>query len=187
MLRSFQKIKHFNQKNAFLVNLNPKNYHYQTEFYTGKFDSVDENLANQLITTNHSRSNQSNLYRYIHAYRQYGYKISQVDPLDHQNNINKISELDPATYGLERNSTAYSVKDLIHASESRNLTIDEIENYLKNIYSNKISIEFDFISSPEEKLWIEKKFEELLLKPIENKTRLNILDILIKSQVNNSN
>lgn len=183
MLRSFQKTKHLNQKYAILVSSKPKNYHYQTEFYTRKFDCIDENLSDQLKRTNQSRNNQSNLYRFIHAYRQYGYKISQLDPLNHQNNSNKISELDPATYGLERNSNSYPVDCLIHASDSLYLTIDEIENYLKNIYSKKISIEFDFISSPEEKLWIEKKFEEHLLKPIENNTRLNILDILIKSQV----
>ncbi|RNA23119.1 putative 2-oxoglutarate dehydrogenase E1 component DHKTD1 mitochondrial [Brachionus plicatilis] len=185
MFRCSQIIKHFNHSNnkhAILANLTPKNYHYQTEIYTNKFEAFDEKLSEKLKNTNQSRNNQSNLYRFINAYRQHGYRIAKLDPLNQQNNNNKLSELDPATYGLERDSTTYPIQDLIHASDSGKLTIDEVENYLKTIYSDKISIEFEFITCPEEKLWIEQKFEEHLSRPIETQTRLDILDLLMKSQ-----
>lgn len=183
MLRCFQTIKHLNHRHALLVNLKPRNYHYQTEFYTNKFETFDQSLTDRLKSVNQSRNRQSNLYRFIHAYRQYGFKIAQLDPLNQQNNCSLFLELDPSTYGLEKDSTRYAIQNLIHASDSEQLTITEIEDYLKKKYSEKISIEFDFITNPEEKLWIEQKFEEHLSKPIENNIRLALLNILMKSQV----
>lgn len=183
MLRNPQFFKQIVNRHSLLSQL--RNYNYQTEVYTKKFETIDENLKKDLKNINEFRVKQPNLYRFISAYRQYGYKNAQVNPLDQYLNYeNYAFELDPTTYGLTRDSTAYSTQGLIHAAGADQMTIDQIENYLKNTYADKACIEFDFLSSLEEKLWIEKRFEEIQRTSIEDKTRIEILNLLLKSQVN---
>ena len=182
MLRNPQFFKQIVSRHSVQNQL--RNYNYQTEVYTKKFESIDENLKKDLQNVNVHRVKQPNLYRYISAYRQYGFKNAQVNPLDQYVNFdNYASELDPKTYGLSRDSTAYSTQGLIHAAGTDQMTVDQIESYLKNTYADKACIEFDFLSSLEEKLWIEKRFEEIQSQSIEQKTQIEILNLLLKSQV----
>ena len=131
------------------------NYHYQTDIYTSKFENTDvsQDLRRELLTLNKYRNEQPNLYRFIKSYQEYGYKRSQLDPLNTKTeNELSLSELEPEFYGLLRNDNRYSVEGLLNCNAT--MTIEEIEKYLKKVYSQHITIEFEFLQREEEKLWL---------------------------------
>ena len=137
----------------------PRLYHYLTDIYTSKFENAE--LANELkaeyLKANERRIAQPNLYRFIKSYQEHGYKKSTLDPLNQQKNEQEqvLSELDPTFYGLTRgDANKYSVEGLLNANSS--MTVEDLENYLKKVYSNSMTIEFEFLQSEEEKLWIAK-------------------------------
>ena len=92
--------------------------------------------------------------------------------------------MDPRTYNLNLNDNKlYPVKGLLFNCSKDLMTIKEISSYLKNAYSNNISIEFDFIENEEERLWLTKEFETLGTSDIEVKEKNELLQALIKSEV----
>jgi 2-oxoglutarate dehydrogenase complex dehydrogenase (E1) component-like enzyme len=131
-------------------------YHYQAEIYTNNFENSElkKELKSDLLKLNRHRIDQPNLYRFIKSYQEHGYKIANLNPLKTSTNEINITELEPEFYGLSRNDTKYSVDGLLNANGSASMTVNEIENYLKKIYSQQITIEFEFLQSEEEKLWL---------------------------------
>ncbi len=130
---------------------------------------------------------QPNLYRYIDAYRQYGYKKSLIDPLNQNNPRISTAQLDPLRYGLDH-STQYEVNDLLfllsNANGSSHWSVQQIESYLQDVYSKSCSIEFDYLRNEEEKYWIAREFEHMQQTTLDNQTRTGILKLMLKSEVN---
>lgn len=163
-----------------------RSYKYQAEIYTNKFETSDDALKNDLKDANQHRVSQPNLYRFINAYHQYGFKKAKLDPLNQMNNQeNYISELDPATYGLGKDAaTSYPIQGLLFNSKCQEMTVEQIDAYLTSTYSSNIAIEFEFLTSEEEKLWLAKEFELMQQETIENRIKIDLLKLLQKSQVN---
>jgi probable 2-oxoglutarate dehydrogenase E1 component DHKTD1 len=178
MLKSSQLYK--NLRKPMLGNL-ARAYNYQTELYAKKFEIRDAKLEEELRQVNRRRSAHPQLSRFIEAYHQHGVKLARLDPLEQHTNTNPVPELDPATYGLEKTGS-YSTEGLLFGNE-KSMSVDEIESYLKNTYSSNMAIEFSFINNEEEKLWIAKEFEALSAQQVENKAKIDMLKLLINSQV----
>ncbi len=126
------------------------------------------------------------MFRFVNSYHKNGHKIAKVDPLqlnEYFNNL-KFDEFDPKTYGLNINDNKqYPIRGILFNSAKTSMTLIEINRYLKNVYSDKISIEFDFIDNEEEKLWLVKEFERIRTTDLEIKTKKELLQNLIKSEV----
>ena len=162
-----------------------RKFNYQKEIYTNKFElNSDRNLQKELVNSNLLRAQEPNLHRFVDAYRKSGHKQAKLDPLNQEENI-KLDELDPNTYGRDSQGIKlYNTSGILfnNLSES-SMTIEQIETYLKDIYSNNISFEFDFIQNEEEKLWLTKEFEKLRFVDLEAKIKTEILVLLAKSEV----
>jgi probable 2-oxoglutarate dehydrogenase E1 component DHKTD1 len=163
-----------------------RTYHYQTEIYNNEFteskrlnDPLYENLRKENENLYEIAKQEPNLYRFIKAYRQYGFKIGDINPLKSEKVHNMPLELDPIRYGLDR-SSQYSTNGLLSGGGFKSL--NEIESYLKDIYSKNITIEFDHILNEEEKLWISKEFEAVSNQQLDSKVKVNVLKLLLKSQ-----
>ena len=157
-----------------------RSYNFQTELYAKKFETKDEKLESELRNVQQNRAQQSQLLNYINAYHQYGFKAARLDPLG-LNNLNGEAQLEPSIFGLEK-SQSFPTEGLVFGNQ-KNMSVEEIESYLKSVYSTNMAIEFSFIQSEEEKLWIAQEFESISSKQVDAKDRVDILKLLMKSQV----
>ena len=188
MLRGFKSISNIARKQPLFAFTLSNKYHYQTELYTSKYQPeivVNESLKNEIISINDLRIQNPNLYRFIKAYHQNGFKLGNIDPLGQQKvNEAAIFELSPEFYGLKKDESLHKINGLLHSGLDKQMTLEQIENYLKSTYASNMTIEFDFITNEEEKHWIAKEFELIQNSPIENNTKADLLKLLLKSQVN---
>ena len=180
MLKCFQKTKSF--KGFF-----SRSYNYQTRIYTDlDLNKTTINLSEiqkELADCNQKALSQPNLYRFVRAYRQYGFKISKLNPLISKDevNISVFPELDPKTYGLCSSST-YATDGLLHVDS--NMTLGQLEQYLRSAYSNNMCMEFEHIQSEEEKFWLSKEYEKMQMETLDVNTQVNLLKLMLKSEVN---
>jgi 2-oxoglutarate dehydrogenase complex dehydrogenase (E1) component-like enzyme len=191
MLRILSSLQKLNNKSQPFGSYNSfRKYNYQTEIYTGKFKldhSLNETLKSEINSQIHLKNEQPNLYRYIKAYHQYGHIHGQINPLEQVEQSNtlesKLFELNPEYYGLKNDSTLYSTQGLLFGASNNSMTLNEIEKYLQSVYSSNMTIEFDFISSEEEKHWLAKEFEAIQNQALDKKIKIDLLKLLLKSQV----
>ena len=167
-----------------------RTYYFQTEIYNN--EKVESRRVNNQFNENLRKENEyfyekakqePNLYRFIKAYRQYGFKIGEINPLKLENITNLPQELDPLQYGLDRSQIYSTTGLLFNSNTEESQSLNDIENSLREIYSKNITIEFDHISNEEEKFWIAKEFEIMSNKQLESNSRVEILKLLLKSQV----
>lgn len=169
-----------------------RGYHYQTKIYN--VDQLDKSiqsdfykkLEEELAKSYENANQEPNLSRFINAYRRYGFKKHTLNPLGSVQHDKYLVELDPSKYGLNL-SAKYDVKNLLYNqnfSENNSvISLADIENILKSTYSTNLTIEFEHILSEEEKFWIAKEFEQMHNVQLNNDSRVNILKLLLKSQV----
>ena len=188
MLRLFQSLS-ARSRSALSPNKTAyRGYNYQTEIYTNKFQSdleLRESLKNEIVSQGHLKNAQPNLYRFIEAYRQHGHRLGHINPLelaDTTNSGDKLFELNPAYYGLHKDSDTFATDGLLF-NTGESMTIEQIEQYLQDMYASKMTIEFDFIKNEEEKHWIAKHFEAVQHASLETSDKCEILKLLLKSQV----
>ena len=97
------------------------------------------------------------IYKLIEAYRLHGHRAAQLDPLNLVK-AEKLSQLEPATYGLSNPDAKFS-------GEFRgkiNLSLKEIEADLKLLYTDTVGAEFAHVSNDEERAWLYKRYEEVM-------------------------
>lgn len=166
-------------------------FSYQTDLFVKSFDEPpNAKLRGELESAQARRAEHSNLYRFIDAYYEYGHLNAKINPLDDStsnivNNSNhSLSKLlDPTSYGLSRSSAKYPTNGLLFSpANSDQMSVEEIENYLKTIYSSKMTMEFKHLTNEEEKLWLVKEFEALNHQSLANGTKINIAKLLLRSQ-----
>ena len=93
----------------------------------------------------------------IRAYRVRGHLIADLDPLGLRE-IKEHPELNPEHYGFTERDYDRPIRlDGVMGLEQANL--HEILSAVKQIYCQKIGVEFMHMSSPEEKAWIQKRIE----------------------------
>jgi 2-oxoglutarate dehydrogenase complex dehydrogenase (E1) component-like enzyme len=172
-------------KHKHLPSFFARKYNYQKEIYTNKFEiREDRDLKDQLAKINSHINAQPNLFRFVNSYRQNGFRVANLDPLNQEKQSVELQALDPKTYGLDlKDEKLYDTTGIIFNSSNQRMTIKQIEDYLKDTYSSNLTIEFDYIQNEEEKLWISKEFEKLKTLNLESKTKIELLKLLSKSEV----
>ncbi len=99
----------------------------------------------------------------IRAYRARGHLLADLDPLQLKEKT-YLSELDPAFYGFT--SADFNRKIYINGVLGMEYaTLDEILGAVKEIYCNKIGIEFLHLVEPEEKSWLQERVEGTRNRP----------------------
>lgn len=163
-----------NKPNDFDSFLSGSNAHFLDELYSqykSNPDSIDPDLrqhfrylelySNKYVTAPSSddgeSSKQSAVSRLINAYRTYGHKNAQIDPLNMAER-EPAPELELEYYGLSDADldTAFNAGNL---AGGENQTLKEILANLKATYCSSIGIEFTHIPNTEQKEWVRKRFE----------------------------
>lgn len=107
-----------------------------------------------------NRMKESNLYRMITAYREHGHKVAFTDPLATVQ-TDPMPELDPSRYGLSNSDDSIIQLDGLVGVEKSKESVQELIKFLRKAYCGPISVEFQHMSTEEEKEWFVQKFESM--------------------------
>ncbi len=127
--------------------------HFQyLELYSNKFATVQ---SDDIV--NEEGGKQSAVSRLINAYRTYGHKIAQFDPIN-QMDREPAPELEPDYYGLNKEDldTIFNTGNL--AGKDQKSLRDILED-LRTTYCESIGVEYTHITNTEQKEWVQKRFE----------------------------
>lgn len=128
-----------------------------------------------------ARQQQSNLFRWVEAYRSHGHLLANVNSVNFRNEERNLEQLNPSRYGFAETDHVNSTN--IFGSENKIYSIKEAQEWLNQTYcSNSVSAEYSYISSEYEKEWIAERFESLKKEQISNETKQEIAELLLKSQ-----
>ena len=118
----------------------------------------------------------------IHAYRVRGHLKAKIDPLEKSDDNRKKQhpELNPLSYGFTRED--YTKEIFLGGTLGRqSATLNQILNILQQTYCQTIGVEFMHIQYPDQKAWIQEKFEKMQGKPhISPKDKREILADLVE-------
>lgn len=128
-----------------------------------------------------SRHNNSNVYRWIEAYRKYGHRLAITNPVEFKEKSIYFEELNSKYYRVDK-SDNIKTKGLINIPED-STSITELEKLLKKIYCGSVGAEFSHIDSIAEKEWLSENYENAILNNyISKEQKRNLAKTLIKSQ-----
>ncbi|XP_063705809.1 probable 2-oxoglutarate dehydrogenase E1 component DHKTD1 homolog, mitochondrial [Culicoides brevitarsis] len=127
-----------------------------------------------------ARVSNSNLYRWVEAFRSHGHHAAAFNPIDFKKDQPDLPELKPSHYGLNLSDLINT--DGILSCEKSSLTVSDLENVLKSIYCGNVGAEFAYISSTEEREWLSENFETSLNEKIEDSVKREIAELMLKSQ-----
>ncbi len=123
---------------------------------------------------------QNGVLRLIHLYRVRGHLIADLDPLQQRELYHP--ELDPANFGLtlwdmDREFAAGGLAGMKRA------TLRQILSALKEIYCQKVGVEYLHIQDPDEKAWIQSRIEpEEARSPLKHEIRRQALERLVAAE-----
>jgi 2-oxoglutarate dehydrogenase E1 component len=95
----------------------------------------------------------------VRAYRVRGHLIADLDPLGIESSNAYHPELDPASYGFTEKDMDREIF-LDGSLGIQKATLREIVAILQQTYCGKIGVEFMHIQHPEQKAWIQRRFEQ---------------------------
>jgi len=103
-----------------------------------------------------------NLLRYIDAHRRYGHTVAQLDPLGRSRKADSSFELDQFQYGFDAYSASeeFPVKGIVNI-EGNHVPFSQIEERVKQAYTDKIAGEFSFLDEAVERKWLADQLEAL--------------------------
>ncbi len=119
---------------------------------------------------------QSKIPLLINFFRVRGHLTANLNPLSHRNDY--YSELDPAEYGFT--IWDYDREFFTNITGYEKATLREILDVIGQTYSEMIGAEYMHIQSPDEKLWLMNKMEQVRNKPnFSEELKKRILENLI--------
>jgi 2-oxoglutarate dehydrogenase E1 component len=111
-----------------------------------------------------SDEKQLKVLQYIRAHRVMGSRDSQLDPLKRMERT-PVPELELSFYGLTEADMDREFSPGSWQGVKRAMRLRDIVAAVKKTYCNTIGVEYMYISSTEEKRWIQRKFEGTLSTP----------------------
>jgi probable 2-oxoglutarate dehydrogenase E1 component DHKTD1 len=136
-----------------------------------------------------NRSLNSNLFRLVYAYRNYGHLAADLDPLGLEKR-NAIPELDPSRYGIPESGVSFDLSGIIHIGKKQDSTIpidkapiELILSHLKKVYCGKIAYEFRHIPNILERRWFANMVESFDKRGLTRNEKKYIFQLLTKSEV----
>lgn len=125
------------------------------------------------------RSENSNFYRLVMAYRHLAHKQANINPIS-VSKKQALSELEPEKFGLKLTDKV-SFKGILETEEKEG-TVSDALKFLNTVYCSNIGVEFSHLETEEEKEWFAKTTETCLTESLDNKTRVAIAREMLKSQ-----
>lgn len=154
-----------------------RNYHSDGAFGYRQSTETKYCLPEDVVQ---QRFQESNFYRFVTAYRQFGHLIADTNPVSFTPPLSEIQALTPQRYGLG-SSDKISFRGIIHNGQKEG-TVAEAMEFLKLVYGTHISAEFLHLQTEEEIEWFSTRIEELNHEVLNNNERLELANHLIKSQ-----
>ncbi|MEP6962677.1 MAG: multifunctional oxoglutarate decarboxylase/oxoglutarate dehydrogenase thiamine pyrophosphate-binding subunit/dihydrolipoyllysine-residue succinyltransferase subunit, partial [Acidobacteriota bacterium] len=96
---------------------------------------------------------QAGVARLIHAWRERGHLIADIDPLGSPRAPHP--DLEPSSHGL----TIWDLDRTFHAGAFGVMTLRALLDQLRATYAGKLGVQYMHIDNPEERLWIQQRFE----------------------------
>src|SRR5688572_28779296 len=132
--------------------------------------------AGTVVPTATDGEKQSSVSRLIQFYANRGHLIADIDPLGlMQRPMPRV--LDPSYVGLteaDMNTDFYTASRT--SGVDKQMKLSEILKQLRHIYTGRIGAEFAHVSTSEERLWLQDRFQEgRLHHQFSNDERLNLL------------
>uniref|UniRef100_A0A182P7W8 Transketolase-like pyrimidine-binding domain-containing protein n=1 Tax=Anopheles epiroticus TaxID=199890 RepID=A0A182P7W8_9DIPT len=134
------------------------------------------------------RNANSNVYRWIEAYRNHGHRVASIDPVkfwpaaDEPAPGEKLPELQYARYGLGPGDRIDPRGLLNVPAQQQPLTMAELDRLLARLYCGTCSIELGFIESEEEREWLAGRYEQLFQHETTETERRELAELMLKSQ-----
>ncbi|XP_015428889.1 PREDICTED: probable 2-oxoglutarate dehydrogenase E1 component DHKTD1, mitochondrial [Dufourea novaeangliae] len=126
-----------------------------------------------------TRSKNSNFYRLVTAYREFGHKQADIDPISPTRPI-PLAELDPEKFGL-RLTDKVSFEGILTTNKKEG-TVEEALKFLNETYSGTVGLEFSYLQTEEEREWFAETVERSMADRLTDETRLAIAKEMLKSQ-----
>ncbi|KAJ5693107.1 hypothetical protein N7462_002530 [Penicillium macrosclerotiorum] len=132
----------------------------------------------------------SKIERLVRAYREFGHKKAQTNPLDLSNTKFQLpEELQPEFYGL---TEAHMIKEIelgpevlphFVSAQSSTMTLRDIVAACEKIYCSSIGAEYLHVATRQEREWIQERLEKRKPYKFSPKEKKRILDRLVWTTV----
>ncbi|CAB0042711.1 unnamed protein product [Trichogramma brassicae] len=133
------------------------------------------------------RTKNINFYQLVQAYREFGHKQADVDPI-RLSKLVPVAELELSRYGLKE-SDRVPLRDLFldyadenADEESIEISLAEAVDILRSLYCGSMSAEFSYLETEEEREWFARTYEAVHREPIADKTRRAVAREMLESQ-----
>eukprot|EP00794_Sanderia_malayensis_P020276 gene20276-22262_t len=129
-----------------------------------------------------NRYKNAKLLRLITAFRDYGYKNADLDPLKLREK--SCPELNPALYGFDESYSdeKYNLEGLLNLNGRSEARFDEILKHLEETYCHALSAEISHIKNEDESNWLASKVEESRSWDIGTDKKVKTAVEMLKSQ-----
>ncbi|XP_076441946.1 2-oxoadipate dehydrogenase complex component E1-like [Babylonia areolata] len=156
-------------------------YHSKTGVYGNRL--VAEKQPREAYTEAEikNRVEQANITRLVQAYRQYGHRKAQLDPLGLQTS-KALPELDQRQYGIAAGDTSSVPLVGIFNGGGNALSISELINRLEQVYCGTMAAEFDHLLTEEERVWFAKAFETRENIEIPDSRKVALAKLMLRCQ-----
>lgn len=149
----------------------------------GQFKNIGLKQTTQVSaasTTTHHDEKQVKVMQLINSYRFLGHNKADTNPIHHLE-PKHVPELTLEYHGLGKNDlTTTFLTGSLHGADQ--LKLEEIIACLESTYCSSVGAQYMFISSVEEKRWIQSRIEGLNCKMTDAGKRKNILKKLIAAE-----
>ena len=128
----------------------------------------------------------NNLQGFIQNYRQNGHIYSKLDPLGLSNTENtdsafdldywQLSEIEPIEgFPLDYRYNSY-YKDKIG-------TVSELKEYLDQLYSQTVGVEFEHVENENERLWLYENYEKVMGEHMSKAEKMTMLTQILRAEL----
>ncbi|MPC40465.1 putative 2-oxoglutarate dehydrogenase E1 component DHKTD1, mitochondrial [Portunus trituberculatus] len=124
------------------------------------------------------RKEESCLFRWISAFREFGHLTADVNPLSP--NTRQVPELEPGLYGLNCDAL-YNPCGLVAGCDGM-YSLQQLQDILKQKYCGHMSVEFSYLPTLEEREWFANAVESLQDELITPEERIRLAGDMLRSQ-----
>ena len=128
----------------------------------------------------------NNLQGFIQNYRQNGHMYSKLDPLGLSNTENtdsafdldywQLSEIEPIEgFPLDYRYNSY-YKDNLG-------TVSELKEYLDQLYSQTVGVEFEHVENENERLWLYENYEKVMGEHMSKAEKMTMLTQILRAEL----
>ncbi|CAG8435886.1 6888_t:CDS:10 [Diversispora eburnea] len=138
-------------------------------------DYTTEELSNRIEN--------AGLLRLITAYRTFGHRAADLDPLGIMKR-EEIKALDHLRYIFTTDpNKLYNLKGILFVNSKDKATLDSILSHLLKVYCGKVAYEFMHIPNASERRWFYRIIESFESISLTSKEKIRIFEVLAKSEV----